>query len=68
MSLIKRHQTAFQRQVHESVQITSGSRDMNLNSKAEWNGQSIPRLTIEVKDKVLQKDHDGKPLVVAKEA
>ena len=42
-----------------TVHISSGLSDLCLNSKAEWNSQSIPRLAVEVKDKVLQLDHDG---------
>ena len=58
IKLIKKHHSAFQRQVHESVLISSGHRDYCLNSKAEWNGQAIPRLAIEVKDLVVQLDYN----------
>ena len=62
LSLLAKHQTAFERQIAESVHITHGKRDITLNSKAEWMGSSIPRLTIEVKDRVMQVDHDGSKL------
>ena len=39
-----------------------GVRDLNLNSKSEWNGSKIPRLVIEVKDAVKQTDHNGEAL------
>ena len=62
LELLSRHYTAFSRQVTESVFITNGVRDICLNSKSEWNGDAIPRLTIEVRDRVDQKDHGGQKL------
>ena len=50
------------RQVHESVLITHGDRDIILNSKSEWMGESLPRLLIEVQEKVKQIDYDGSSL------
>ena len=42
--------------------LVSGS-DIILNSKSEWMGQAIPRLTVEVKDSVKQIEYDGSRLV-----
>ena len=59
MKLLSTHTTAFDRQMSEAVNITYGERDIILNSKSEWMGSSLPRLTVEVKDKVKIVDHDG---------
>ena len=40
--------------------ILSGEADMILNSKGEWNGSIIPRLTLEIGSKVIQKEYRGK--------
>ena len=63
MKVIKKHHSAFIRQVSESVIITNGIRDRTMNSKNEWLGERIPRLTIEIGEDVAQKDHDGSALV-----
>ena len=63
MTLISRHFTAFSCQMDEAILITEGKRDLCLNSKAEWNGIKIPRLVIEVYDKVKQVDLNGAPLI-----
>ena len=62
IKLLKKHKSAFERQVHESVLITFGKVDFILDSKREWSGESLPRLTLEVQDKVEQVDHDGTKL------
>ena len=62
MRLLSKHKTAFSRQIAETVNISHGNRDNILNSKSEWMGSSIPRLTVEIRDKVQQVDHDGKRL------
>ena len=65
-TLIRKHHSAFTRQVEESILINKFTRDLNLNSKAEWNGESIPRLTIEVNNIVKQVDHNGETIVSGK--
>ena len=60
--MVKKHHCAFRRQIQESVLISHGIRHHNLNSKSEWNGAPIPRLTVEVRDSVRQVDHDGEKL------
>ena len=64
LKLVQVTRGAFQRQVLESILISNGVRDHTLNSKSEWMGEALPRLTIEVKDEVIQVDHDGKKLVI----
>ena len=62
MSIIRRHSTAFARQIEEAILISHGTRDNILNSKKKNLGEAIPRLQIEVKDKVKQTDFNGKKL------
>ena len=59
LALIKMHHNAFNRQIMESVLITNEERDYTLNSKCEYLGEAIPRLTLEVRNVVQQVDHDG---------
>ena len=59
IKIVQKHSSAFARQIQEAVKITNGARDHNMNSKKEFLGESLPRLTIEVRDKVVQLDHDG---------
>ena len=63
MKLLQRHKTAFDRQISESVAISNGKRDQILNSKSEWMGEALPRLAIEVRNKVRQVDYDGHALI-----
>ena len=62
MKLLRCHKSAFERQIHEAVYIQMGHRDITLNSKSEWNGDRIPRIVLEVKDQVEQKDYNGQKL------
>ena len=57
MELIKSHQTSFDRQVTEAVFINTEEAEITMNRKSEWNGETIPRLVVEVKDEVKQKDY-----------
>ena len=47
MKVIKKHNSCFSRQVHESVLIEMAEKENLLNSKNSFNRCSIPRLTIE---------------------
>ena len=64
MTIIRSHVTAFDRQVSESVFITTNEADIIINRKSEWNGESIPRLLVEVKDEIEQVGYDGKKIEV----
>ena len=66
MTMLRRHNTAFSRQVEEAVVIANGKRDNILNSKKEFMGESIPRLQVEVKNRVKQIDYNGKQLELGK--
>ena len=62
ISMIRRHTTAFSRQIEEAVIISNGKRDNIPNSKKEFMGEALPRLQIEIKDKVKQTDYNAKLL------
>ena len=49
--------SAFVRQIKEAVMIINNPANLSLNRKNEWNGSNIPRLVIQVKDKIISKDH-----------
>ena len=59
MTVIKNYQRPLQRQIGEAVRIRNVECDYLLNSKNEWNGQKLPRIVIEVKDKVEQVEYQG---------
>ena len=52
MVLLKKHKTAFARQVSEGVEIEWCEADLVLNQKGEWNSAPIPKMAVEVRDKV----------------
>ena len=56
MTLVKKHQTALQRQIHEALNIEGSRADIVLNKKCEWNGSRIPRLRVEVGDKLNEEE------------
>ena len=60
MFLIRKHRTPLARQIHEAVKIAHCKANLILNRKGEWNGSQLPRLAIEVGDKVEQVDYNGK--------
>ena len=59
MKVERRHRSLFERQIHEAVSIITDSSDIILNRKSEFNDQRLPRLAIEILDKVKQIDYDG---------
>ena len=50
MKVLKRHKSAFVRQINEAVLIDMNSNKV-LNSKSEYNRCQIPRLTVKVGEK-----------------
>ena len=44
MKLVKKHQTALQRQIREALDIGGSSAEIVLNKKSELNGSRIPRI------------------------
>ena len=60
MKILRSHRTAMGRQIAESVAIETSQADYILNSKAEWNGATVPRLTLEVGGNTRQEEYRGK--------
>ena len=58
MTLVKKHQTALQRQIREALSIEGSAADVVLNKKCEWNGSRIPRLRVEVGTELNEEKRD----------
>ena len=50
---MRKHTKPLQRQIHEAVNINSKSKEENLNSKSEFNSQSIERLSLDTIQKII---------------
>ena len=59
MKVLGRYKTALQRQVAEAVFIDNNQADIIMNSKGEWNGSKLPRVVLEIGDKVNQLDYNN---------
>ncbi len=59
MTVLARFLTAMRRQVMEAVLISIKKCDIVMNSKAEWNGVRLPRITLEVGAGVRLDDYRG---------
>ena len=46
MEILRNHRGAFSRQIHEAVKIMKSNDDIQMNSKAEYNGVRIPRISV----------------------
>ena len=55
MRIVRQHKSAFERQVHEAVLIEMGSGNI-LNSRGEFNRCEIPRLRVEVGERIVAFD------------
>ena len=62
MRVERQHRSALTRQVHESTVIQHSKCDILLNSKGEWNGPRIPRISIEVGDRTISQEYSGQGL------
>ena len=61
MKVIKKHKSAFERQVQEAILIELNQVDGNiLNSKSGYNRCLIPRMTIMMGDRVVEDKPDSK--------
>ena len=60
VKLLRSFTSPLARLVVEAVSIEISSADVIINSKAEWGSTRIPRLAIEVGERVRQEDHRGK--------
>ena len=52
---MKKHTEPMSRLIHESIRISDVA---TLNSKNEWGGYKIPRLTVELSDKQIKEQVD----------
>ena len=50
--LLMKHRTALQRQIREALKIENSGAEIILNKKNEWNESRIPRLRVEIADKI----------------
>ena len=60
VELLRTFQTPLARMIAESVTIDQSEADIIINSKSEWGSSRIPRLVIEVGQKVNQEDFKGR--------
>ena len=60
MALVKCFKTALQRQIYEAVKINQLKCDFTMNSRSEWNHQPIPRIKIQVREKIESMDLEGR--------
>ena len=58
MKVLRSHKTPLTRQIQESVEIECSLAKIIMNSKGEWNGSRIPRIKIEVGEKLQEEDDD----------
>ena len=58
MKVVRGHKSPLTRQIQEGVEIECSTDDLVLNSKGEWNGSRLPRLRIEVGEKLENDDED----------
>ena len=59
MTVLRRHKAPLGRQVQEAVEIECSKAQYILNSKGEFNGVRVPRVTIEVGGRVLSGEYRG---------
>ena len=59
MRIVRKHKKALERQIHEATCIQSSKADILLNSKNEWNGPRVPRISVEVGAKVITEVYNG---------
>ena len=48
MKILRSHKNPLQRQIHEACEIMGTKASILMNSKGEWNGPRIPRISLEV--------------------
>ena len=59
MSVLRQHKKPLGRQIQEAVEIESSTADIILNSKGEFNTCKLPRITLEVGERILATDYNG---------
>ena len=61
MAVLRQHKSALTRQIQEATEIEMSKASIILNSRGEWNSAHIPRVTIQVGDKVQVHEYQGHP-------
>ena len=59
LRVVEQHRSPLTRQIHEGVELECNKADVVMNSKTEWNHSKIPRIMIEVGDKVEEDTMSG---------
>ena len=59
MQVVRMHRTALGRQIHESTLIQHSQANIQMNSKSEYNGPRIPRISVEIGAKVITTNYRG---------
>ena len=59
MKVLRKHKAPLARQVQEATEIDHSNAQIILNSKGEFNGARIPRITLEMGGKVRYSDYAG---------
>ena len=59
MKILRRHDKPLSRQIHEATVIDNNSAMIMMNSKGEFLGQRIPRVTVEMGDRQYIQDYNG---------
>ena len=67
MKVLRRHNAPLGRQIHEATEIELSKANVIMNSKGEFNGARVPRVTIEVGGKVLTGEYRGHELISQEE-
>merc|ERR1712208_107992 len=60
MTMVKKHDTALQRQIREALDIEGSRADVVLNEKGEWNGSRIPHLRVEVGNTIEEEENENR--------
>ena len=58
MKVLRSHRAPLSRQIQEGVEIENSTAKIIMNSKGEWNGSRIPRVVIEVGEKLHEEEND----------
>ena len=59
MGVIRKHKAPLSRQMHEATEIDCSKARIIMNSKAEYNGARVPRVTVEVGGKASIQQYRG---------
>ena len=59
MRVLRQHPRTLSRQIQEATELQMSSSQIILNSKNEFNGPRLPRITIEVGDRIITEEYRG---------